>query len=111
MSRRISESVQHAVFAAGAEDDHGSPVESWLASVRVGIFAFDPGSTSEPREAGRERVIVEPTMYCPDWVVFATRDRVTARGLLFEVEGGTREWRHPSGRREGNVVTLRRVEG
>ena len=111
MSRRISELVSHEAFVAGAEDAHGNPVRAWLPAVQVGVFAFDPGSTSEPREAGRDRVIVEPTVYMPTGALFAPDDRVTARSIRYEVEGVTREWRHPNGRREGNVATLRRVAG
>lgn len=111
MFRVISEYVDHQGFAAGAVDAHGNPVESWSPPVEVGVYAFDPGSTSEPRE-GQDRVIVEPTAYLPADVVFGSRDRVTARGLLYEVDGVTREWVHPTdATRRANVVTLRRVEG
>lgn len=109
--RRISESVQHAVFQPGAEDSHGNPTEAWGTASNVGVYAFDPGSTSEPRDPGHDRVIVEPTLYMPSTVVFGARDKVTARGKVYEVEGETREWRHPDGSQKGNVVTLRRVEG
>lgn len=109
--RYTSETVQRATFAAGATDAHGNPAESWGAPVSVGVYAFDPGSDSEPREPGTDRVVVEPTLYMPATAVFGSRDRVTARGLLYEVEGATREWRHPDGTLKGNVVTLRRVEG
>lgn len=112
MFRVISEFVDHAGFVSGVEDAHGNPVESWAPGVEVGVYAFDPGSTSEPRNPGADRVIVEPTLYLPDGVVFGARDRVTARGLLFEVEGVTREWVHPTDTtRRANVATLRRVEG
>jgi hypothetical protein len=111
MSRRISEYVLWQAFAAGAEDAHGNPVDSWSAPVEVGIYAFDPGSSSEPRASGHDRVIVEPAVYVPSTVAFGPRDRVTARGRVYEVEGETREWRHPNGARKGNVATLRRVDG
>lgn len=115
MFRVISEHVQHEPYLAGGVDAHGNPTEGWGTPNTVGIYAFDPGSSSEPRLVGREgmdRVIVEPSIYMPSDVVFDTRDRVMARGLLFEVEGVTREWVHPTdtGRR-ANVVSLRRVEG
>lgn len=109
--RRVSEFVEHERFLAGEEDAHGNPVEGWGPRVRVGVYAFDPGSTSEPRLPGHDRVIVEPTLYAPSGVVFGFRDRVMARGLLYEVEGDTRVWRHPTGLAPGNVVSLRRVVG
>jgi hypothetical protein len=109
--RRISEYVAWEAYAGAGEDSHGTEIPTYLASVSVGVYAFDPGSTSEPREAGRNRVIVEPTIYFPRSKVFGPRDRVTVRGLVYEVEGVTREWRHPNGRVTGNVATVRRVTG
>ena len=111
MARRISEYVDHAAFIAGAEDAHGNPIEDWGPAVEVGIFGFDPGGSAEPLLPGYDRVITEPTLYAPEGVVFGARDKVTARGLLFEVVGDTAVWRHPNGLRPGNVVNLKRVEG
>lgn len=109
--RRISEFVQHAQFIAGAEDAHGNPIEDWGTPVEVGIFAFDPGGTSEPVISGHDRVITKPTLYVPDVTAFGARDEVIARGLRYEVEGDTSEWRHPNGLRPGNVIELKRVDG
>lgn len=109
--RKISEYVGHAMFIPGDEDAHGNAVESWTEPVSVGIYAFDPGASSEPRD-GMDRVVVEPTVYMPADVVFAPRDRVSARGRVYEVEGETREWVHPTdSTRRANVATLRRVDG
>lgn len=110
MSRRISEYVTRAAFLGTEEDAHGNEGESWGAGSQVGVYAFDPGSTSEPRDGG-DRVIVEPTVYMPSKTVFNPRDKITARGVEYEVEGVTREWRHPNGPRKGNVATLRAVSG
>ena len=109
--RVISETVQRHPSTSGAEDTHGNPVRAWGTPVDVGVYAFDPGSASEPREPGADRVIVSPTIYTPPDAVFGADDRVTARGILYDVEGITREWRHPDGTSKGNVITLRRVEG
>lgn len=109
--RSVSEFVEHAVFVPGAEDAHGNPVETWGTPVTVGIFAFDPGGTSEPVIPGHDRVITKPTLYAPEDVVFGARDVVVARGLRYEVEGDTSVWRHPNGLRPGNVVELKRVDG
>lgn len=102
--REITETVQYEAPVAGAVDAHGNATDQWAAPVPVGIFEFDPGSTSEPRE-GRRRVIVEPTLYLPPGVVLDAAGRVTARGKRYLIEGDTREW--PI----GNVVSLRRVDG
>jgi hypothetical protein len=110
--RAISEYVSHAAFVEGESDAHGNPVESWGDAVSVGVYAFDPGATSEPREPGRDRVDTSPTLYLPSTVVFGARDRVTARGVLYEVEGVTRQFVHPTDAdRAANVATLRAVIG
>jgi hypothetical protein len=110
VNRRISEYIDHLPYIAGPMDGHGNPTDSWGSAVSVGIYAFDPGSSSEPRD-GQDRVIVEPTVYMPDGVVFSPRDRVVVRGKTYEVDGETREWRHPSVSFRGNVASLRRVDG
>lgn len=111
MFRAISEYVEHEAFNTGAEDATGNPVESWLPPVSVGVYAFDPGSSSEPRE-GNDRVIVEPTLYFPAETILGPRDVVWARGKRYLVEGETREWVHPTDQtRRANVATLRRVDG
>lgn len=107
----MSEVVQHAAFIPGAEDEHSNPVEAWGTPVEVGVFGFDPGGSVEPVIPGHDRVITEPTLYAPETVVFGPRDRVTVRGLVYEVEGDTAVWRHPNGLRPGNVVNLKRVVG
>jgi hypothetical protein len=109
--RRISEVVQRQVHSSGNADAHGNKVSTWASPVDVGVYAFDPGTTTEPRRPGQQRVITTPTLYFPSDTVFAPQDRVTARGLLYEVEGDTEQWRHPNGQVRGNVVALRRVTG
>lgn len=111
MRRRISEYVQREPFLPGAEDAHGNEIEAWGPAVEVGILAFNPGGSTEPLTPGHDRVITVPTLFVPEGVTFGTRDKVTARGLLFEVEGDTAVWRHPNGLRPGNVINLKRVEG
>ena len=100
-------------FQGGTEDDYGNTVEAWSASfTELKGCAFDPGSSSEPRLQGHERVIVEPTLYIPSEAVIASRDRVRVDGVLYEVEGQPRRWRSPfTGRTPGAVVTLRLVTG
>lgn len=109
----MSESVQRVPFVGLAEDAHGNAAESWGAPVAlVGVYGFDPGSSSEPREPGSDRVIVEPTLYGPFDMPFLPRDRVIVRGKTYEVEGEVRQWKHMRSNREsGAVVTLRRVDG
>lgn len=109
----MSEPVQRVPYVGAGEDAHGNEVETWGAPVSlVGVYGFDPGSTSEPRLAGHDRVIVEPTLYGPFDMPFQPRDRVIVRGDTYEVDGKVRQWRHMrSGHEAGAVVTLRRVDG
>src|SRR5690606_255028 len=99
-----SETVRWEAFQLGAEDAHGNPTESWADPVEKDILAFDPGSTSEPTLPGHDRVVVEPTIYAPSGVVMGARDRVSVRGVLYEVEGVTREWSHPHLDPKGSVI-------
>lgn len=105
--------VQRIPYAGTGEDAHGNEVESYGAAVTLtGVYGFDPGSSSEPRLAGQERVIVEPTLYGPYDMPFLPRDHAIIRGLTYEVEGEVRQWKHMHTNREaGAVVSLRRVDG
>lgn len=104
--------VQVLPFAAGVEDAHGNVADGWGAAVASPGWAFDPGSTSEPRQPGQDRVIVEPTLYGPYGAVVAPRDRVTVDGVTYTVEGVRRDWENPfSGDKPGCVVSLKNVEG
>lgn len=108
----MSESVQRVPYVGLAEDVYGNETASYGAAVVLLGFGFDPGSTSEPRQPGMGRVIVEPTLYGPFNMPFQSRDRVVVRGLLYEVDGVVRQWRnYYSNREAGGVVNLRRVDG
>jgi hypothetical protein len=109
--RSISETVLHAVYSPSAPDAHGNVVDGWATPTSVGVYGFDPGGSAEPLLPGQDRVVTTPTLYMPSTVAFGARDRVTVRGLLFEVDGETAVWRHPNGTQRGNVATLRRVTG
>lgn len=111
MGRKISETVQHAVYSPSEADAHGNVVDHWDDPAEVGVYAFDPGGSSEPPIPGYDRVITTPTVYMPQTIVFGARDRVTARGVLYEVDGGTAVWRHPDGSQRGNVAALKKVSG
>ena len=109
----MSEVVQRVPYVGTTEDAHGNETESWGSPVTLsGVYGFDPGSSSEPREPGQDRVIVEPALYGPYDMPFLSRDRVIVRGQTYEVEGVVRQWKHMRSNREaGAVVTLRRVDG
>lgn len=107
----MSEDVSRRAFQGESYDAHGNLVESWAEPVLLeGRFLFDPGSSSEPRRAGMERVIVEPTLYGPFDVPFEPRDKAVVRGETYQVEGEVRRWSNGD-RRPGAVISLRRVDG
>ena len=127
--RPIAETVGHHVFGTdvypsddlypsdglvpgGETDAHGNLVHGWAPAVEVGVYAFNPGATAETHDPGRSPVSDSPTVYLPPGVVFGSRDHVTARGVLYEVEGETRKWVHPTdSTRSANVATLKAVAG
>lgn len=108
---QTSETVQRLPYTGTGEDDHGNEIDTWGGPVNVDVYGFDPGSTSEPREPGHDRVIVTPTLYGPFDMPFQPHDRCVARGDTYEVDGVQRNWRHPNGNTPGAVVTLRKVAG
>lgn len=105
--------MQRVPFVGSVEDAHGNESESWGPPVElVGRYGFDPGSSSEPRLAGQDRVVVEPTLYGPYSMPFEPRDHAIIRGVVYEVEGVVRRWCNMfSSREAGAVVSLRRVDG
>jgi hypothetical protein len=106
----ITATVQR--YEAGAEDAHGNAVGSWIDAAILNGCAFDPGSTSEPRLPGQDRVIVEPTLYAAYDSPVEPLDRIVVDSLIYEIEGIARRWQNPhSGRKLGCVITLRRVDG
>ena len=108
----MSETVEHVPYVGLAEDAYGNETESYGSPVTLLGFGFDPGSSSEPRQPGQDRVIVEPTLYGPFNMPFKPKDRVIVRGVTYEVEGVVRQWRNMFSNREaGGVVSLRRVDG
>lgn len=111
---RHSSGVEATVrrFVAGVPDAHGNDAGEWTDLALLKGCAFDPGSTSEPRLSGQERVIVEPTLYAAYDAPVVAQDRLVIRDLTYEVVGVARRWENPfSGRQLGCVVTLRKVDG
>lgn len=110
--RRISETVQHSTFQGGAEDAYGNPIEGWADPVDLGIYAFNPGTTTEPFLPGHDRVVTNPAIFVPTGTVIGARDRITVRGVPYEVDGVALDYRNPfDGSFDGVQVNLRLVEG
>lgn len=112
--RNISEYVQHEAYNGSGEDAHGNEIESWAPAVELGIYAFNPGGTSEPLLPGHDRVITVPTIYVPTTSVVTHRDRITVTGepRPFEVDGDMRPFRNPyDSSMDGNSINLKAVGG
>lgn len=110
--RRISETVQHEVFQPDAEDAHGNPVEDWADPVDLGIYAFNPGTTSEPFLPGHDRVVTQPAIYVPEGATIGPRDKITVRGVTYDVDGVTLDFRNPyDSSMDGLQVNLRGTDG
>ena len=109
----MSDVVQRVPYVGSVEDAHGNETETWGSPVTLsGEYGFDPGSSSEPRQPGSDRVIVEPALYGPYDMPFLPRDRAIVRSKTYEVDGEVRQWKHKrTNRLAGAVVTLRRVDG
>lgn len=109
----MGELVQRIPYGGSGEDAHGNETASYgPPETLTGAYGFDPGSSSEPRIAGQQRVIVEPTLYGPFDMPLSPQDQVIVRGSTYEVEGDVRRWKNMHSDREaGAVVTLRRVDG
>lgn len=101
-----------AAFQAGTTDAYGNPVESWGTPTSVEIIAFNPGTTDEPFLPGHDRVVTQPAIYTALGAVFAPRDRVTARGVVYEVDGVALDYRNPyDAAYDGIQVNLKEVQG
>lgn len=111
--RYISEVVKHSKYNGTGQDPKGNDVESWAAPVDLGIYAFNPGVSSEPFVSGHDaRVVTEPCVYAPPSAQVSARDRLTVRGVLFEVDGDPLDFRNPYGSEmDGLQINLRAVEG
>ena len=110
--RYISEYVQHEVYNGSGTDAHGNEIETWATPVDLGIYAFNPGGTSEPLIPGHDRVITTPTIYVPSASILSARDRVTVRSKPFEVDGDTSDFRNPyDASMNGNAINLKAVTG
>ncbi|WNN93659.1 head-to-tail stopper [Arthrobacter phage CallinAllBarbz] len=112
MAFRAGITVRRLPRVTGEVDSRGNPIVTYGPPVDVKNVGFDPGSSSEPRMQGHERVIVEPTLYAHYAMPFEPSDRVEVLGKTYNVDGVVRVWRNPySGALKGSVVSLKEVTG
>ncbi len=108
----FGEPVVFEASSEASEDVYGNPIVSWGVPVTVEDCAFDPGGSVESVEPGRNAVVSNPRVFAPAGTVVKARDRVTARGKVFLVDGDPAEWLNPfTGWTPGVVVNLERAGG
>lgn len=111
--RRISEYVQHEVYNGAGQDPKGNDVESWAPAVELGIYAYNPSTSSEVLIDGHaHRVESSPTLYVPSSAVVGNHDRITARGKSFFIDGDPADFRNPiDSSMDGISIKLKAVTG
>jgi len=110
--RYVSETVQHEVFNGAVKNSRNNTIDSWAEPVPLGIYALNPGGSSEPVLPGYDRVVSTPTMYVPSTAVVGARDRVLARGVTYEVDGDALDFRNPyDSSMNGLAIALKVVSG
>lgn len=107
------ETVGWEQYQGETYDPRGNLIDSWADPVEIDGCGFDPGSSVEPRDGTSQRVITSPVCYIPKRYPIGERDKITARGKTYEVEGEPADWRHPMTGWDPDllVVTLRKVTG
>lgn len=110
--RHISEYVKHQKYTGTGKDTRGNEIETWGTAVDLGIYAFNPGGTSEPFFPGHDRVVTKPTIYVPSGAVVGAHDKITVRGKPYTVDGDSLDFRNPYGSAmDGLAIQLEAVTG
>lgn len=110
-SSDISESVLRLPYIDGGRDAQRNPIDTWGLPETVGITAINPGGSRDHQRADHDRVITTPTIYAPPGTPFTHRDLCIARGIVYEIDGNPDQWIDEYGTPEGDVITLRKVDG
>jgi hypothetical protein len=83
-----------------------------VTEVTIPGVAFNPGSSNEPSEVGRNAVITQPEVYAPFDADVLAGDRLVVRGDTYEVDGNPAAWRSPfTGWEPGLVIKLKTCPG
>lgn len=111
--RYVSEYVQLAKYQGAGENAHGNDVESWGTPSDLGIYAFNPSTSSEILIDGHtHRVESSPTIYLPVGSGVGKQDKILARGEEFTVDGVEAEFRNPyDSSMDGDSIQLKAVSG
>lgn len=103
----------HEAYNGAGQDPKGNDVESWAPAVELGIYAYNPSASSEILIDGHaHRVESSPTLYVPSSAVVGNRDRITARGKPFLIDGDPADYRNPiDSSMDGISIKLKAVTG
>lgn len=71
----------------GVEDDLGNVTGGYGAPEPHMVIGVEPTISTEPELAGHDRVVVDAKMYAPLNMRPVPQDRVTVRGMVFDVIG------------------------
>ncbi len=112
----VGETVTVTHPAATATDEYGDPIPGQSATVQVPGCAVAPRmqlqASTESGERGRQGVIVGLTVYTPPGVDIRSSDKLTVRGVDYDVEGEPGVWVNAfTGVPRGVEVALRRAVG
>jgi len=107
--------VNWSVFNGTTQDDYGNDVESWAAPVEVFVYGVNFPKSSEPIEAGHNRLIVDAMLLVGKNFPAKERDRFSIPrdpDKTYEVEGTVEDAEgNPFGWNPGGYLKLVRVDG
>jgi hypothetical protein len=104
-------------YSAGAGDDYNPSTAVYAppksqAGITKKVYGWAPVTSTEPKLAGHDRVIVEIELLVPPDFTVAPQDLIDLDDGQYEVVGWPEDWtKGPFGFVPGKVVNLRRVEG
>lgn len=88
-------------------DAYGNPIFT-EASTALAPARFAPAGAAEPAQAGSVVVTSSPSLYWRGtWPDVTVADRLTVRGVTYEVDGPPADWRGSGVTPGGMVVKLR----
>jgi hypothetical protein len=108
--------VGHHAYSAGGPDPHRNP-PSYTPPIdepgeAVAVYGWHVPSTTEPKIAGHDRVIVDVELLVPPEFIPGPHDRIDLPTGQFEVVGEVQDYNHgPFGWHPGSVINLRKVDG
>lgn len=104
--------VSLEVRDSSGTDPLGVPVVVWGAPVAHSVCGWATPTSTEPKLAGHDRVIVDVELYAPTAFPANPHDRVLIEGKRYEVVGEAEDFTHGPFWDPGvKVWNLRRVDG